>query len=78
MEKNSPIGFLRSHDFFKGFVVAVLAGVLQFIYEVIQHKGLSFTSEDLMAIANIAVGSGVAYLIKNLLTDENGKVGGIK
>lgn len=31
-----------------------------------------------MAIANIAVGSGVAYLIKNLLTDENGKVGGIK
>lgn len=67
---------LNSRDFVKGLVVAVLIAVLQLVLTLLQNKGLDLAKDDLLSILDIAVKGGAAYLVKNLLSTEDGKVFG--
>ena len=68
--------FLRlgTNDLVKGLVVAVLGAFLGAIIQGLETKGLNFASYDWVSIFNLAWQVALAYLGKNLLTSENGKV----
>lgn len=55
---------LNKNDYVKGFIVAIITGVLNFIYPIITAHTLP-TFSDTFYVAGIA---GVGYLIKNLFT----------
>lgn len=64
-------------DLLKGLVVAVLAAVLMALQKMLENHGLRLTSEDLAVIPDIAATAALGYLIKQLFTDEDGKLGGV-
>ena len=59
---------LDSKDLIKGLIVAVVTGVF---------GALSTTPLDWGLVAHMAIAAGAAYLAKNLLTTEDGKVLGV-
>lgn len=67
---NSTFMSLDIKDLSKGLVMAVLSSVLTIIYSTVSAGSLSF---DWKAIGMTAVTSGIAYLMKNLFTNSNGK-----
>ena len=72
----SKLWRLNGKDFIKGLVVAVLVAVLAVIQNLLKEKGLDLTAVDWQSVGNVAVTAAVAYLGKNLITDENDKLGG--
>lgn len=74
---NSAIGKLNSRDFLKGFAVAVLMAVLTAFKTMLDNHGLDLTGTDFYDLGTVAVTAMVAYLLKNLASDENDKIGGI-
>lgn len=72
----SPIFKISGRDLVKGLVVAILAGILSAVQQVVQANGLSFDKLSLMNVLGAAVISGIAYLSKQLITDEDGRIGG--
>jgi hypothetical protein len=60
---------LTSNDFIKGLIVAILTAPLALIIEALQAD----SEIDLRKIGLLAVSAGLAYLLKNLGTDEQGK-----
>ena len=72
----SKLFSLNQGDLLRGIVVAVLSGVLTLLLELLKNKGLVLNLEDLSTIINVAISSGLGYILKNLLTDEEGKLGG--
>jgi len=71
-------GFLRLNlgDLSKGLVVAVLVVVLGAIQQALSAHGLDFATYDWAAILDVAWKAAVAYLGKNLLSNDEGKVFG--
>ncbi len=73
-------GYLRltSGDFMRGVVMAVLSGVLLPLSAAIQTPGFSIDTANWHAIlvlaANGAIIGFVGYIIKNLATNDQGKV----
>jgi hypothetical protein len=65
---DSPIFRINLKDIIKGLIVAVFAAVLTYI-----QNSLS-DGIDWGMILQIAITTGLAYLSKNLLTDDSGKV----
>lgn len=61
----SAFGKLNNNDMVKGLVVAMITGVLLFIYPLLVQHQLPQLS-DVLYTAAIA---GVAYLIKNVFTN---------
>ena len=59
------------YDLVKGAIVASLTAVLGSIYAILQ-TGLVPTLAELKTICIAWIGAGLAYLIKNLLTNSNG------
>lgn len=68
---------LDRKDLLKGLVVAVLAAVLTWAAQVLNAPGFDVSSVQWSEIARIALMAGFSYLGKNLMTAENGKVGGV-
>ena len=68
---NSTFLNLNVNDLIKGLAVAVLTSVLTIVYNTLQTGSLSF---DWSAIATAALTSAIAYLMKNLLTNSEGKM----
>lgn len=62
---------LNSSDFIKGLIVAVLGTVISMVYSVLQTNSLEF---DWKAIGMAALTSGMAYIMKNLFTNSDGKM----
>lgn len=62
---------LNVRDFVRGLVVAVLAAIISWAAGVFQ-PGVDFATIDWSAIWQIAITSGVAYVAKNLLSDDQG------
>ena len=60
-------------DVGRGLLIAVLAAVGQLVLTTIQTKGIHITTADLQAAGDLALKAAAAYLVKNLLSDENGK-----
>jgi len=67
--KWSTLFNLNVQDFFKGLLVAVGSAVLSLIEQTLQNGG----NIDWRVIGTSALCAGIAYLIKNFFTDDQGK-----
>lgn len=68
---------LDSKDLLRGLILASLTAVLGLVYQLLQNQGFSLSLEDLSNVLKIAITSGLGYLLKNLATDDGGKLMGI-
>ncbi len=66
---------LNNRDWLKGLVMVVISAVLTIVLEVLQNGSLSF---DWNKIAVVGLTAGVAYILKNLGTYQDGKMLGEK
>ena len=66
---------LNNRDWLKGLVMVVISAVLTIALEVLQNGSLSF---DWNKIAVVGLTAGVAYILKNLGTYQDGKMLGEK
>jgi hypothetical protein len=73
----SALGKLNSRDFVKGAIVAVAVALLSTLQSVLNKKGLDLTMADLQNLATVSVTAMVGYLLKNLASDEEDKIGGV-
>ena len=65
---------LNTKDLLKGLAIAIITVVIGAIQQALSTHGFDFVAYDWPAIVNVAITAGVAYLAKNLLSTENGKV----
>lgn len=68
---------LNLTDAVRAVAVVVLAAVFGSLQQALSTHGLDVMSYDWASILDVAVTAGVAYLSKNILTAENGKLGGV-
>lgn len=72
---------LNWDDFKRGLITAVLAGFALPILAAIQTPNFDVFTVNWSAVFNLAINGAVAglvaYLSKNVLTDSNGKFGGV-
>jgi hypothetical protein len=61
---------LNIEDLGKGLIITILTSVLSIVYNTISAGSLTF---DWNAIGLTALTSGLAYLMKNLLTNSEGQ-----
>ena len=71
---SSDLFKLNLGDIWRGLVVAVIAAVLVSVQTIFNEKGLGWSIEDLKTILNVVIASGLGYIIKNFLTDSQGKI----
>ena len=64
---------LNIQDWIKGLAVAILASILTFILNLLQNDA----DIDWKKVGTVALISGISYLLKNVLSDGNGKIVGI-
>ncbi len=69
---------LQWTDLWRGLVVSVLAAVAVYVLAVLNAPGFSFLTIDWAEIARIALASGIGYLVKNLLTTNDGTLLGVQ
>ena len=60
---------LGLNDAIKGLVMAVLGGVIVFVYGSLDGGAI-----DWKQVIQVAISSGLGYLIKNYFTDDSGKL----
>lgn len=68
---NSNFFSLNLLDFAKGLFIAVLTSVITLLYTSIESGELTF---DWKLIGTTALTSALAYIMKNLLTNSEGKL----
>jgi hypothetical protein len=59
-------------DLLKGLLVAVIGAMLTGIYEAITAGSLTWTWSFFQPIVLTGIAAGIAYLIKNFLSNSNG------
>jgi len=64
---------LNLNDFGKGLLVAVCTGAIVVVQKFVLDCGIACI--DWTLVLNAGVAGGLAYLVKNLFTDTNGKLG---
>ena len=63
---------LNSRDFYKGLIVVVICTFITGLYQVVANGGIiNWITMKPVVIA--AIGAGISYLTKNLLTNSNGE-----
>lgn len=67
----SPFLSLNTKDFFKGLFVTVLTAVVTIIYKSIEVGSIVF---DWKAIGTAALSAGLAYILKNLMTNSSDQI----
>ncbi len=67
--------FLRldSNDFFKSIIIAFLSPIVLFLSSAIGIPGFTFSSLDFGMLIKIGIASMLAYLVKNVMSDDQGK-----
>lgn len=77
---NAPLFKLSQNDYVKGAVTAVFAAIITVLYGVVADSNFSVFQADWYAILNdviqMSATAFIAYLSKNFLTTEDGKVAG--
>jgi hypothetical protein len=68
---NSKLFNLNLKDVIKGFVLAVITSVVAAIYQIVQEGNLPELPQ-LKTIALAGLAAGIAYLMKNLFSNNNG------
>ena len=70
----STFGKLNWLDLGKGFVVANFSALITSVYQIIQAgTPIIFAWAFFQPIVYVSVGAGLAYLIKNVFTNSDGK-----
>ena len=70
----SVFGTINWLDIGKGFVVAIFSALITSVYQIIQAgTPIVFSWSFFQPIVYVAVGSGLAYLIKNVFTNSQGE-----
>lgn len=67
----TKLGRIKLSDWSRGLIVAIIMTPLTIIYQSVNAGTLVF---DWKAVLAAALGGGIAYLLKNLGTGENGKL----
>lgn len=62
---------LNIKDIVKGFILAVITALIAGAYQAIQSGTIAFTWLFWQPIVYTAIGAGLAYLLKNWLTNGN-------
>lgn len=70
---NSKIFNLNLKDVAKGLAVAVITAVVVYLGDVLQAPGFDFATFDWGSILNIGLSAGLAYLVKNFFSTNEGK-----
>lgn len=70
---NSKIFSLNFKDVSKGIAVAVITAVVVYLGDALQAPGFDFSTFDWGAILNIGLSAGLAYLVKNFFSTNEGK-----
>lgn len=65
---------LNWKDIAKGFVVAVVMAILTGVYTGIQANQFPVTWNDWRIILIASLGAGIAYLLKNLVSNSGGEI----
>jgi hypothetical protein len=73
---NSTFLKLNSGDFKRGLFVAVATPIIAALADALNIPGFDFVAYDWKALAMLGVTAGLGYIVKNLLSDGNGKVFG--
>lgn len=68
---NSVFLKLNTQDFIKGLIVAVGSSVITILYSTLESGSLSF---DWKQVGIVALTSALGYLMKNLFTNQEGKL----
>ena len=68
---NSQLFKLNVRDFAKGLLIAVLTAVFASAAQLLQVSDLNL---DWWQLLSVAIAAGVAYISKNFLSDESGRV----
>ena len=63
---------LDVRDIIKGLSISIISAVLTVILDILQKGSVI----DWKAVGIIALTTGISYLLKNVLSDENGKIAG--
>jgi putative exporter of polyketide antibiotics len=69
--EQSTLFTLNTSDFIKGLLMAVLSTVITIVYQTVEAGSLVF---DWTAIGTMALTSALAYIMKNLFTNSQGKL----
>lgn len=72
MKKIIGDGFmqLKSNDLIKGFVMAILSVLVTYAGQALDTGSFPTDSHTWILEGKIAIGAGIAYLIKNFFTDN--------
>lgn len=68
---------LNRRDLINGLFVAVAVVALGALQQGVADHGIDFAAYDWVSILDVAVKAAGAYLLKNLATASNGKLGGV-
>ena len=69
--KNSGFGKLVKNDWIKGLIVSFLTALLTGVYQILTTSELS--AETIKPVLIASIGAGIAYIVKNLSTNSDGK-----
>jgi len=70
---NSNFASLNWLDALKGFILAVITALVIGVYQALQAGTIAFTWVFWQPVVLSAVGAGIAYLVKNFLTNSTGQ-----
>jgi hypothetical protein len=70
---NSPTFKLDAKDFLRRLIVAVISPVAVELLNLINMPGFTFAALDRSILIKIAVGAFLGYIMKNFLSDKDGK-----
>jgi len=71
---NKELFKLGINDFLKGLIVAVVMALMQTAYQVISVDGFDLTGLDIKEILIAGILAALAYLTKNLASNEKGEI----
>ena len=71
MKTTSTIFSLKVKDLIKGAIVAIVMSIITIVYTAIQNNQFPQTWDSWKTILITSLGSGLAYLLKNWLTNSN-------
>lgn len=62
---------LKKNDILKGFIMSMLAVLVTWLGQAIQQGNFPMDAQTWILELKIALGAGIAYLIKNFFTNSN-------
>lgn len=74
----SPLFRLNVADFGKGLFLVVILAVLQGLQVLLEAKGINVSVADFSPLLDIALKTGLAYILKNVFSDSQGNPLGYK